>query len=125
MNKVILTGRIVKDIELRTTQSGKSCMINTIAVRRDFKNANGDYDSDFINFLVFDAQAEYLSKYAAKGLLIELVGRWQHRSYQNREGGTSYADEVIVESVSILEKKKEEKKDEQYESIISEMDLPF
>ena len=86
MNKVILSGNLVKDVDLRKTESGMSVVGNTIAVRRERKNFNGEYDVDFINFVVWDKSAEYLNQYANKGDRIELVGRWQVREYEEKNG---------------------------------------
>ena len=67
MNKVLLTGRLVKDCELMKTDSGTSVTKNSVAVRRDFKNSNGEYDTDFIDFVAFGTTAEYLASYGKKG----------------------------------------------------------
>ena len=67
MNKVILSGNLCKEIELKQTQSGKSALNNSVAVRRDFKDADGTYQTDFIDFIAFGNQAEYLKKYASTG----------------------------------------------------------
>ncbi len=108
MNQFNATGRLTKDIELRQTQNGNTVMQNTIAVRRDFKSANGEYESDFINIVVYGQTAQYLAQYACKGALIEVVGRWQHRSYQDNQGNTKYVDECVVNSASVLQKPQEQ-----------------
>ena len=100
MNKVLLTGRLVKDCELMKTDSGTSVTKNSVAVRRDFKNSNGEYDTDFIDFVAFGTTAEYLASYGKKGNYIELVGRWQVRTYQRKDGSTAYVHEVVVENAS-------------------------
>lgn len=102
MNKILLSGNLVKDNDLRLTTNKTPVLQNTIAVRRNIKNDKGEYDSDFINIVIWGQQAEYINKYAPKGSKIELVGRWQHRSYQDNQGNTRYVDECIVEDCSIL-----------------------
>lgn len=102
MNKVILTGNICKNNELKITPSGKHVITNTIAVERDYKNQDGVKESDFIQFVVFGISADYLSSYAKKGDKIAICGRWNHRSYQDRNGQNRYVDEVLVENVEIL-----------------------
>lgn len=99
MNKVILSGNLCQEIELKQTQNGKSVITNCIAVQREYKNDKGEYDSDFINLVVWGAQAEYLSKYAHKGDRVELVGRWQVRKYTANDGTTRTANECVVENI--------------------------
>lgn len=136
MNKVILTGNIVRDIELTQSQNNNAVVSNCIAVRREFKNPNGEYDSDFINFVAWNNQANYLANYAKKGDRVELVGRWQTRNYQNQQGVTVYVNEVVVESITAFSK--EPKQDQEQKpklqdqpkytdsfNEISEEDLPF
>ena len=101
MNKVILSGRITKDIELMKTQSGISVVSNSIAVRRDFKE-NGEYQTDFINFVAWRTQADYLASYAKKGDRCEIIGRWQVRTYQAQDGSQRKVDEVVVESINVF-----------------------
>lgn len=125
MNKVILSGRLVRDIELRNTPSGKEVVANCIAVKRDYKNSNGEYDSDFINIVVWGASATYLKNYAAKGDMVELVGRWQTRTYEDNNGQNRTISECIVESITAFNSKpKEEKKKPTLEEI-DYGDCPF
>ena len=122
MNKVILSGNLCKDIELKQTQSGKSALNNSVAVRREFKDTDGTYQTDFIDFIAFGNQADYLSKYASKGDRVELVGRWQVRKYKEKNGYDRRANEVVVENISLVnQKKKEEQSQEAKESD----ELPF
>ena len=104
MNKAILTGRLTKDPELKTTQSGVSVCSFTIAVNRRFKNADGNYDADFINCVAWRQQAEHLSKYFAKGRMVGIVGNIQTRFYEN-DGKRVYITEVIVEEVHFVDSK--------------------
>lgn len=110
MNKVILSGNLCQDIELKQTQGGKSVVTNCIAVQREYKNASGSYDSDFINIVVWDKQAEYLKNYASKGDRVELCGRWTVRKYQAQDGTNRVAQECTVESIKAFSKPKEEQK---------------
>ena len=128
MNKVILTGNICKDIQVNESGKGNKVVSNTIAVRREFKNSQGEYDCDFINFVAWNGQAEYLSNYAAKGDKIEICGRMQVRSYENKEGINIYITEVVVESLNILvhnPDKEKELVDELQEVKDGNEDLPF
>lgn len=134
MNKVILSGRLVKDIEVRKSPNGESVVSNTIAVSRDFKNSKGEYETDFINFVAWRQTADYLSNYAKKGDRAELVGRWQVRKYTNRDNVEVTVNEVIVESMTVFntqprEEKKEEQKPQENQNLaaveVTDDDLPF
>ncbi len=132
MNKVILSGNLCKDIEMRETANGKAVVMNSVAVQRDYKNEQGGYDTDFINIVVWGQSAEYLKKYAAKGDRVELVGRWTVRKYEDKDGYTRQVNECVVESIKAFskqDKKQEEKQDEKpYLTELSEEDedgLPF
>lgn len=108
MNKIILSGNLCKDIELKTTSSGKASLNNTIAVKRDFKNADGEYESDFVNLVFWGNQAEYVDKYLSKGSKIGVVGRLQTRTYENNNGDKVFVTEVVVESVESFSTPKKE-----------------
>lgn len=108
MNKVILSGNLCQDIELRYTTNNVAAVSNTIAVRNDFKNANGEYESQFINFVAYRNNAEFLNKYASKGSKVLLEGRLNTRSYDDKEGNKRYVTEVIVDKTELLGTKKEE-----------------
>lgn len=111
MNKVVLTGRITKDLELRKTQSNKSVLKFTIAVKKDRKNENGEYLADFINAICWEQKADYLNSYSGKGSLIGVVGRIENDSYTNRDGQKVYQTYIVAEQVEILESKKSEPKE--------------
>lgn len=115
MNRVCLVGRLTKDTELRATPNGVYTTSNTIAVRRNVKNANGEYTSDFINIIAWRNTAEFLCNYSKKGSLISVDGKLQTRKYENNEGKTIYVTEVLVENVGLLEPKKQETTETQEE----------
>lgn len=102
MNKFIGTGNLCKDIELRYTTSNIAAVQNTIAIRNDFKNANGEYESQFINFIAYRNNAEFLSKYASKGSKVLIEGRINNRSYDKQDGTKAYITEVIVDKAELL-----------------------
>lgn len=105
MNQVNLTGRLARDVEVRYIQSGKAVGSGTIAVTRRFKNAEGNTESDFIQYVVWGKSAETLSQYTSKGTLIALTGSWQTRSYEKNDGTRVYVNELNVENFDFLEKK--------------------
>ena len=101
MNKVFLIGRLSRDPELRHTSSGMAvCQINVAISRRT--GAGRDPETDFINVVVWDKQAENVSKYLAKGRQVAVEGRIQTRSYDNNEGKKTYVTEVVANNVEFL-----------------------
>lgn len=105
INNVVLAGRLTRDPELKYTTTGTVTATFTLAVTRDFNNANGEKESDFINCVVWRKTAETLANYAKKGSLIDVIGRVQTRSYENQQGQKVYVTEVVVEKFHFLEKR--------------------
>lgn len=130
MNKSCIVGRLTKDVELKTTQSGVSVCTFTVAVNRRFKNAEGNYDADFINCVAWRGQAEFLSKYFEKGSMVGIVGSIQTRSYDS-DGHKVWVTEVVADEVSFVGGKKEEAKEtssalpEGFMPVPDDDDLPF
>ena len=102
MNKVQLVGRLTRDPELRTTGNGVSVCSFTVAVNRRFRNAQGEYEADFINCVAWRQSAELLAKYFTKGRMVGIVGSIQTRNYE-RDGQRVYVTEVSVEEVHFVE----------------------
>jgi single-strand DNA-binding protein len=101
MNKVFLIGRLSRDPELRHTTSGMAvCQINVAISRRT--GAGREPETDFINVVVWDKQAENVSRYLAKGRQVAVEGRIQTRSYDNNEGKKTYVTEVVASNVEFL-----------------------
>ena len=109
MNKVELTGRISKDLELRYTQSQNAVLSFSIAVN---KRINGENSADFINCVAWNTTAEFINKYFKKGQAIAIVGRLQNRNYEDSNKQKRYVTEVIVEEVEFSGNKVEEKPEE-------------
>ena len=103
MNKVIMIGRLTKDVELRTTPQGVSVCSFSIAVNRRFKNANGEYEADFINCVAWRQTAEFISRYFHKGSCICIVGNIQVRSWTDQNNQKRYATEVIVDEANFVD----------------------
>lgn len=142
MNKFIGTGNLTKDGEFKSLDGGKSVYSNSLAMRNDFKNKEGEYDSEFINFNAWGTTAEYLNKYAKKGNKVLIEGRITTRSYDAQDGTKRYVTEVIANNVELLTYKKDDTQSEtqsdlevpqnyktQYEETeeiaLSDADLPF
>jgi single-strand DNA-binding protein len=102
MNKVILIGNLTKDPELITTANGVNLAKFGIAVSRDFKNANGEKETDFFNCTIWRTLAENLAKYCHKGDKIALTGAVQNREYTDNAGAKKITTEIAVESVEFL-----------------------
>lgn len=100
INNVTLQGKLGKDIDLKYTQSGKVVGTTSIAVDRDFKNANGEKETDWVNIVFWDKTAETVANYFRKGDEILVVGRIQTRSYEDKSGGRKYVTEVVADKFS-------------------------
>ena len=107
MNCTFHIGRLTKDPELRRTNNGKAVCSFSLAVRNDFKNADGNYESIFLDFVAFDVKAETIAKYVHKGDRIAIVGKSAPRFYENKEGRKVRVDEIKVNDFEFLENKKE------------------
>lgn len=106
MNKVILIGNLTRDPELRTTQSGTSVCSFTVAVRRDYTNANGEREADFINIQTWRTTAENCAKYLKKGSRVGVCGKLQITVTDGKDGGKKQYTDVIAENVEFLSDKK-------------------
>lgn len=106
MNKVILIGRLAKDVEVK--YAGETCVARySLAVDRKFKR-DGEPNADFINCVAFGNQGQFAEKYLRKGMKIAVVGRIQTGSYKNRDGQTVYTTDIVVEEHEFCESKQTE-----------------
>ena len=111
MNQFFVIGRLVKDPELRKTESGKNVANVTLAVPRSYKNSNGEYDTDYIDCVLWSSVAETTSEYCKKGDLVGVRGRVQTRIYEKDEV-KKFATEVVAEKVTFLSSNNQKKADE-------------
>lgn len=102
MNKAFLVGRLTRDPELRNVSGGIAVARFTVAIDR-MRSANGDKQTDFINCVVWRAQAENVARYLHKGSLVGVDGSIQTRSYDDASGQKRYVTEVVANRVSFLE----------------------
>ncbi|MDD2214922.1 MAG: single-stranded DNA-binding protein [Oscillospiraceae bacterium] len=107
MNKAILMGRLTRDPELRTTQSGVPVVQFTLAVDRRFKNQNGERQADFISCQAWRQTAEFIAKYFQKGAKLAVVGSIQTGSYE-KNGQTVYTTDVVVEEAYFVESRRQQ-----------------
>lgn len=105
INNSVLVGRLTKDPDLRYTSSGSAVATFTLAVNRNFTNANGNREADYINCVIWRKPAENFANMTHKGSLVGIVGRIQTRSYDNQQGQRVYVTEVVCENFQLLESK--------------------
>ena len=125
MNKVILSGRLTKDAELRYTP-GKGTPMTQVSLAVENYNANTkEKGADFINLVVFGKQAELLATYSGKGKRIEVAGSIRGRSYE-KDGIKKYITEVIVRDLELIDWINGDSNNRLgYEEPIEDPDIPF
>ena len=111
INNVVVVGRLTRAVDLRYTSNGTAYASFTLATDRDFKNQNGERETDFINCVMWRKPAENLANYTKKGSLIGVEGRIQTRNYDNQQGQRVYVTEVLAERFHFLEIAKKDDND--------------
>ncbi|SDZ33939.1 single-strand DNA-binding protein [Evansella caseinilytica] len=106
LNQVMLIGRVVKDPVVNTTKEGTAITRISLAVRRPFKNAQGNYDTDFITCTAWKKLAETSGDYCTKGSLVCISGRVYVRSYDISENKRVSTTEIIAENITFLQLKR-------------------
>lgn len=115
LNKIFIMGRLTRDPELRRTQNGAAVTSFSLAVDRDFKNADGSKDTDFINVVAWRGAAEFVAKYFSKGRMAVVEGRLQMRDWTDRDGNKRRNAEVLADNIYFGDSKKDtEDRDERY-----------
>lgn len=139
MNKVILLGRLSKDVETRYTQSTNTMVCTfPLAVNRRFAKEGEERTADFINIVAYSKTAEFVNKYFAKGQQVAICGRLQVRNYEDDKKQKHYVTEVVAEEAYFADSKKDFNQmvtelnsptpvssNEQSEEIMGDDDLPF
>ena len=105
MNKAFLIGRLTRDPELRYSSSNAAIANFSIAIDRQYTNNQGQRETDFINIVAFQKQAENIKKYVTKGSLVAVDGRIQTRNYEDKDGKRVYVTEVVADRVQFLSTK--------------------
>ena len=108
LNKIVIMGRMTRDPELRRTQTGTPVTSFTLAVDRDFKEQNGERETDFIECVAWKGTAEFVAKYFSKGRVAVVEGRLQLRTWTDKEGNKRKAYEVLAANVYFGDSKREE-----------------
>lgn len=109
LNQIILVGRLVREATLKTTETGKKMSYITLAVPRSFKNMNGEYETDFIDCVLWDKVAESTVEYCGKGDIIGVKGRVQSRTIEIEDKKRTVL-EVISEKVTFLSSREKREK---------------
>lgn len=113
MNKIILLGRLTKDVELRYTQTSNIAVAGfTLAINRKFVKENEERQADFINIVAWNKLAETSSKYLKKGMQVGVTGRLQNRFWEDEQGQKHYVTEVIAEELEFVESRKSQSTDD-------------
>ena len=106
LNNVVLVGRLVADPELKEVGKEGKVVNFTVACPRSYKNADGEYDTDFIQCNVWNQVAENMSEYCHKGDIIGVKGSLQSSSYEDKEGNKRYKIDVRADKITFLSSKK-------------------
>lgn len=99
LNKIFLMGRLTRDPELRRTQSGTAVASFALAVDRDYKDQDGQRETDFVDIVAWRSTAEFVSKYFSKGRMAVVEGRLQVRLWTDKDGAKRRTTEVVADSV--------------------------
>lgn len=109
LNRITVMGRLVRDPELRSTQSGVNVCSFTVACDRDFKTKDGkEKETDFIDCVAWRSTAEFVSKYFAKGRTAVVSGRLQLRDWKDRDGKNRRSAEIVADNVYFGDSKSKE-----------------
>lgn len=105
LNQIVIVGRLVRDPELRETEAGKKVTNITLAVPRSYKNTNGEYETDFIDCVLWTGIAENTTEYCRKGDILGVKGRVQTRIFEQDDDTKKHVTEVVAEKVTFLSPK--------------------
>ncbi|WP_283598242.1 single-stranded DNA-binding protein [Ligilactobacillus saerimneri] len=107
INRVVLTGRLTKNPELKFTNSGLAVASFTVAVDRQYRNQAGEREADFINCVIWRKSAENFVNFTHKGSKVGIDGRLQTRNYENQQGQRVYVTEVVADTFSLLDSRQD------------------
>ncbi len=101
LNQVVLVGRLTRDVIVNKSDKGIKVATVSLAIPRSFKNADGIYDTDFVDCVAFDNVAANTSEYCSKGDIVGVKGRIQSRVIEN-DGKKEYATDIVCEKITFL-----------------------
>ena len=135
MNKVYLIGNLTRDPEVSETTGGVPYCRFSIAVNRNFTNADGNREADFFNIIVWRGQAEPCGRFLKKGSKVALVGSLQNRSYEDKDGVKRTVTDIVASEVEFLTTNRAEDEEQEVkpvkkerlslQPVDSDNDLPF
>lgn len=135
INNVTLTGRLTKDPELKYSQNGTAFANATLAVERNFTNAQGERETDFIRLTASGKRAETFANYFKKGELVGVEGSIRTRNYEDQSGQKVYITEVAIDKTHFLQSKKDKQQNSYTNNAdpfagaqqvdVTDADLPF
>ena len=108
VNRVVLIGRLTRDPELRTTNSGKNVVDFSIAVQKRIKPADGSPDADFFRIKAWGQTADYVNSYITKGRLVAVDGRLETRKWTDQNGTNRESVEVVADNVNGLDRPRDD-----------------
>lgn len=111
LNQIVLVGRLTSNPEVKETEEGKKYSYITLAIPRSFKNADGEYDTDFVQLKLWNAVAENTSEYCEKGDIVGAKGRIQSYTIDKEDGTKETKTELIAEKITFLSSKSDKKED--------------
>ena len=106
LNQIVIVGRLVQDPEIKELENGMKTSYITLAVPRSFKNANGEYENDFIPVRLYKSIAEGTVEYCKKGDLVGVKGRVQSRKEEDKN-----IIEIVAERITFLSSRKEKEEE--------------
>lgn len=107
LNEIILQGRLTRDPEMKATASGISCTTFTLACEQDYKNPNGERDTDFFDVVAWRNTADFVQRYFCKGRMVVVKGRLQNRQWTAEDGSKRKATQIVADSVYFSDSAKE------------------
>lgn len=108
LNQIVIVGRLTKNPELRETEGGKKVTNITLAIPRSYKNSSGEYETDFVDCVLWTGIAENTTEYCRRGDILGVKGRIQTRTYETEDNKKRYVTEVVAEKVTFLSNKRVE-----------------
>lgn len=132
LNTITICGRIVNELELKTTMSGTEVLSFAVACERDFKNSNGEKETDFIDVVTYGNTAKFVNQYFGKGRMAIVDGRLQTRNWEDKNGNKRKSVEIVANNVYFADSKTNDAKfynadtkENEYDTIPDDGDLPF
>ena len=108
LNQVVLVGRLTSDLEAKELEDGKKVTNMTLAIPRSFKNADGEYETDFVECTLWKNIAENTAEYCKKGDIVGVKGRLQTNNYEKEDGSKVFKLDVVAEKVTFLSSRSKE-----------------